>query len=46
MPTEELGGFEVESKTSLFEKVPTMKELELARDRHDRKVAFKDADRR
>ena len=46
LPTEELGGFEVESKTSLFEKVPTMKELELARDRHDRKVAFKDADRR
>ena len=46
VPSEELGAFEVESKASFLKKLPTMKELELARDRHNRKVASKDADRR
>ena len=45
LPTEELGGFEVESKAPLLERLPTMRELELARDKHDRKAAPKDADR-
>ncbi|WP_156392923.1 hypothetical protein [Rhizobium sp. Root1220] len=46
LPTEELGGFEVGSKAPLLERLPSMRELELARDNHDRKVARKKDDRR
>ncbi len=39
MPTEELGGFEVESKTSLLKEAPTMKEFEIGAYGHNRTVA-------